>query len=408
MFSKKVKFLYAVASVVLATSIAVESYAAPTAGICNISYDEEVEDEEHDEPVATTPFSGISLKMNEILSLGDSIAKANLEAKQAARVAAYDYTNIAIAQVDNFVYIRTIPSTEGDIVGKLYNKSAATVLNEVDGWYEIESGDCKGYVSAEYVVVGDPELAKACSTRYATCETDTLFVRSGPSTDYAIIGYIARGDDVVVVDESIEDSGWVKAICEEVEGYICLEYVSLSTDFVKAESKEAEERRLAKEAEEREAARKAAEKATKKNSSSSSSSGSNVDAQGRPIGNSGFSYSMPAEGASSSVITFASQFVGGPYVWGGTSLTNGCDCSGFVMSVYKNFGVSLPHSSKALRSVGYGVSIDQMQPGDIVCYSGHCGLYAGNGMLLNASSRRTGIIYNSVYYAPILAVRRIF
>ena len=109
------------------------------------------------------------------------------------------------------------------------------------------------------------------------------------------------------------------------------------------------------------------------------------------------------------VVDFALQFVGNPYVYGGSSLTNGADCSGFVMSVYQAFGISLPHSSSALRSVGYGVSLDAIQPGDIVCYSGHVGIYAGNNTLLHASSPSTGIKYTSpVTYREILAIRRIF
>lgn len=109
------------------------------------------------------------------------------------------------------------------------------------------------------------------------------------------------------------------------------------------------------------------------------------------------------------VVNYAAQFVGNPYVYGGSSLTNGADCSGFVMSVYAAFGISLPHSSSALRSVGYGVSLDAIQPGDIVCYSGHVGIYAGNNTLLHASSPSSGIKYTSpVNYREILSIRRIF
>ena len=130
---------------------------------------------------------------------------------------------------------------------------------------------------------------------------------------------------------------------------------------------------------------------------SSSSFGSNTTAKPQTVSN------------GQAVVNYAAQFVGNPYVYGGSSLTNGADCSGFVMSVYQAFGISLPHSSSALRSVGYGVSLDAIQPGDIVCYSGHVGIYAGNNTLLHASSPSTGIKYTSpVTYREILAIRRIF
>ena len=105
---------------------------------------------------------------------------------------------------------------------------------------------------------------------------------------------------------------------------------------------------------------------------------------------------------------YAKQFVGNPYVYGGTSLTNGADCSGFVMSVYKNFGVNLPHSSAADRSVGASVNgLENAQPGDIICYSGHVGIYAGNGQIVHASTSKTGIIVSSATYRSILSIRRI-
>ena len=106
---------------------------------------------------------------------------------------------------------------------------------------------------------------------------------------------------------------------------------------------------------------------------------------------------------------FAKQYIGNPYVWGGTSLTNGADCSGFVMSVYANFGVSLPHSSAADRHVGSAVNgLENAQPGDLVCYSGHVGIYIGGGQIVHASSAKTGIIISSASYRTPLSVRRIF
>ncbi|MCH1984315.1 NlpC/P60 family protein [Ruminococcus sp. OA3] len=113
-------------------------------------------------------------------------------------------------------------------------------------------------------------------------------------------------------------------------------------------------------------------------------------------------------GTGQSVVNYATQFVGNPYVWGGESLTNGADCSGFIMKVYEKFGVSLPHSSSAMRSCGTGVSYSQAMPGDIICYSGHVAIYMGGGSIVHASNERDGIkISGNAAYRTILAVRRV-
>lgn len=108
------------------------------------------------------------------------------------------------------------------------------------------------------------------------------------------------------------------------------------------------------------------------------------------------------------VVSYANQFLGNPYVWGGLSLTKGTDCSGFVKLVYANFGVSLPHSSYAMRRVGKEVSYSDVRKGDIICYNGHVGIYAGKGQIVNASNKRKGIKFSSATYEPIITVRRIF
>ncbi|MCI1655399.1 MAG: NlpC/P60 family protein [Lachnospiraceae bacterium] len=191
---------------------------------------------------------------------------------------------------------------------------------------------------------------------------------------------------------------------------------TLAAKYAEAvQEEEAAERAAAQKA----AARKAAaQKAAKASASSSSSDRENVSSGGSS-GSSSDSENISSGGSSSSssrsgsaVVSYGAQFVGNRYVWGGSSLTNGADCSGFVMAVYAHFGVSLPHSSSALRGVGRGVSQSDMQPGDIVCYAGHVGIYAGGGQLLNASNSapypRGGIKYTNVHYRTILAVRRIF
>lgn len=108
------------------------------------------------------------------------------------------------------------------------------------------------------------------------------------------------------------------------------------------------------------------------------------------------------------IVDYAKRFIGNPYVYGGTSLTRGTDCSGFVMGVYKHFGVSLPRTSYSMRKVGRAVSYSDIQPGDIVCYSGHVGIYAGNGQIVNAINEQKGINFSSATYKKIITIRRIF
>ena len=350
--------------------------------------------------------SSINSEVSETTVAGGSLsfAKAIANSQQAGAkqenetpVVKSEYADIAIAQVDNYVNVRSTPGEDGEVLGKLYNNSAATVDAVEGDWYKITSGNVTGYVKQEFVVVGNEELAKSVGRRLATVNTETLKVRTDASMDASVLGLVPGGDDLTVLEEL---DGWVKVTMEEGEGYVSTDYVTLSTDYVTAESKAEEEARLAKEEAERkaaeEAARKASQKAAQKSSGSKSSGGSS-------------NYSAPSGSGGAAVANYACQFVGNPYVYGGTSLTNGADCSGFVMSVYAQFGISLPHSSSGMRSVGYEVSQSEMQPGDIICYSGHVAIYVGNDTIVHASTPSTGIKYTSpAAYKSIITVRRIF
>ena len=369
-----------------------------------------------------SPAAGFSKMLSQCLIDTDKVAEAQAaeaaaQSEEAAEeqvsendvpVVASEYADIAIAQVNNYVNVRAEANTDSEVLGKLYNNSAATVLETTDdGWYKINSGSVTGYVKAEYVVTGDEELARRVSTRYATVTTTTLYVRTEPSTESSILTMLGEGDDFVVVDDSMKDTGWVIVTTEEGDGYVSTEYVNLWTDFVKAESKEEEEARLAKEEAERQAAAAAAEAAKKKASrSSKSSSGSSTSTSSSAESSS--SYSAPSGSDGQAVANYACQFIGNPYVYGGSSLTNGTDCSGFVMSVYAAFGIGLPHSSSGQRGCGYEVSLSEAQPGDIVCYSGHVGIYVGNNTIVHASTPSSGIKYSTATYRSVLSVRRIF
>lgn len=363
------------------------------------------------------------LAVNE--NVQDETEQADVEQYETPEVKS-EYADIGIASVLNYVNLRAEPDTESEVLGKLYNNSAATVLESVtddagEVWYRVNSGSVENaYVKAEYIKVGDEDLIRGISTRYATVTTTTLFVRTEPGVASSVMTMLPEGDDVVVYDEL--EHGWLRVSTEEGLGYISGDYVTVRTEFRVAESKAEEEARLAREEAERQAAVAAAEAARREREaaarSSSGSTKKSSSSQSESSSGSGNSASSGSQNAGSTqqsvsngqaVVNYASQFIGNPYVYGGSSLTNGADCSGFVMSVYAAFGISLPHSSSALRSVGYAVSMDNIQPGDIVCYSGHVGIYAGNNTLIHASSPSTGIKYTSpITYREILAIRRIF
>jgi cell wall-associated NlpC family hydrolase len=337
------------------------------------------------------PTAGFSASMNYsvamvedamIVASAQPVVTAN-DAPMVASVGA-EVLDMLVADVDDYVNVRSEASKDSESVGKLYKNNVGKILEEKDGWYKIESGNVIGWVKGKYVDAISADMMAAAGNRTATVQADALYVRSGASKEDSIQTRVTDGMKLTVVDESNDE--WVKVSVNSREGYVSAEYVELATEFTYAESKEEEIARLARE----EAARLAAEKAI--------SSPKSTDRK----------YAPPAGMSGADVATYACQFVGNPYVYGGVSLTNGADCSGFVMSVYKQFGVSLPHSSRALRNSGYGVSSSDMKPGDIICYSGHVGIYIGNGQIVHASNRRDGIKISNVSYRALLAVRRIF
>ena len=309
-----------------------------------------------------------------------------------------EYADLVIAQVDSWVNVRDYPDEKkGKILGKLYNNSVGYFIEETNGWYKIQSGTVTGYVKGEYCVRGLEALkiAREVETTFATINVKTLRVREEATTESDILGTFSKGDELVVL---ATEEGFAKVSYNNKEGYISLDYVDLHTEFVEAESIEEEKARLEAEKKAKEEAQKKAEAALKAEKAKEEAKANQAVAA---------QITGDASSLGQQVADYAVQFVGNPYVYGGTSLTNGCDCGGFVMSVYAHFGVKLPRTGQ--RNSGYAVaSLDEAIPGDIICYSGHVGIYIGNGQIVHAATPSQGIVIGSATYTKIIGIRRIF
>lgn len=300
-----------------------------------------------------------------------------------------EYDGIGIAKVRNYVNIRNKPNTESNVVGKLYNNGAATILSSDNGWTKVKSGNVTGYIKSNYLITGDKveDLAKSVGTRIATVNTTTLNVREKANTQSEIVTLVPIGEKLNVVNES-ED--WINVKFQNGKsGYVSSDYVKLHTKFDEAESIEEEKARL-------NAERKSSNNISKSKNSSSSSKTSSSTSNNTSL--------------RQKIVNYALKFKGNPYVWGGTSLTRGTDCSGFTQSVYRDFGVKIPRNSRSQAQGGREVSLNNLQLGDLIFYRkngvvNHVAIYIGNGNVISAKSRKAGIAINKYNYrTPYKAV----
>ena len=315
-----------------------------------------------------------------------------------------------VGELDVPLLKNTDPSAQAS--GLLASGTEVEILGIWDGWYLVRSGELQGFVSRSLINENtvDPILG------FGTVDTNKLWLRSEPSSNSKGIVQLPKDTAVVLSSES---DGWYAVRYNGQEGYLSSDYVTFSDTIshgsVQVSAELAQLRSGADESFDVIAELPEGELLTVVGNLGDWMMVENDSVMGflpsRDLSATtergyrvGSVYSTMGE----EIAAFAGQFNGNPYVWGGTSLTNGADCSGFVMKVYQNFGVSLPHSSSGMRSVGHGVSYSEMQPGDIVCYSGHVGIYAGNGQIINALGAQWGITYTDVNYKNILSIRRIF
>ena len=366
------------------------------------------------------------------------------------------FDTIAIANVENYVNVRSTPSTtEENIVGRIYPNCAAFIKDVVNGeggqWYQIESGNVQGYIKAQYFLVGEEaeKVAEQIGAILGTVNSDGLRVREIPTLDASgkVFTMLPLGSQVVVLEQGPE---WdYVQVDDDVKGYAYASCLDVTVKFDTAKTNEeiaaieAEKRRLEEEAraaeearqkaleEQRkaeEAARQAAEaarqaeEAAKRAAAEQAAQKAAQEEQARQqelerlANNEATNTANDVKAQTRAAIcAYAIQFQGGPYVYGGTNLTGGIDCSGFTMKVYEHFNISLPHHSGSQLACGARITdYSQLLPGDLVFYNAydggpitHVALYIGNGQIVHASNEKYGICVWSVYYRTPCAACRI-
>lgn len=273
------------------------------------------------------------------------------------------YTNLGMSVISSGnLNIRQEASTDSEVVGILTNHNACELLEDAGDWYKVTSGKVTGYVSKQYLVTGDEaeSIAEQEIKTVATVNTETLNVRAEKSTEAAVLSQVGNSEAFTV--NSVAD-GWVEISVDDSVGYISQDYVTLAQALPTAKTIEQ------------------------------------------------VKYGDGVSDVRASVVSYALQFVGNRYVWGGTSLENGVDCSGFTMRILGKYGVSLPHSSKAQPSCGTKISASEAKPGDLFFYGSgrsisHVAIYIGNGQIVHASNKRDGIKVSNAYYRNPICVAR--
>lgn len=355
------------------------------------------------------------------------------------------YENIGISIADPYVNIRKKAGEDSEIIGKLYKGSKCDILETKGDWVKIESGNAKGFIKAEYLARGfDAEkLIDDYGTKVAEVKVETLNVRFEANTDSRIATQIPAGEKLLVLKQK---GDWYEVAVsdgdgdeDKITGWVLADYVKVKIQWKHAitikEEKAEEARQAAAEAalEAQQAALKAeqdAAAARQQQAAQQAQAQATAQRQARQRQTQAqtkntqkavaqtqtqtkIQTSAAGSGKGQNIANFALNFVGNPYVWGGTSLTRGADCSGFVMSVYANFGIGLNRTSRAQASNGYSVGMGELQPGDLVFYAAngrsisHVAIYIGGGRVVHASTPRTGIIVSSVYHQTPYCARRI-
>ena len=364
----------------------------------------------------------------------DAEPEVDLQAKTASLTNAEifpQFQDRAVATTEGKVNIRVASSTDAEVIGAL-DRGGVCLVDEVgDEWSLIESGTCVGYIANEYLAYGD-DAGQWCLdngiVRSGVVNTATLKVRAEKDENSECLTLIPEGEEYYVYSQGDE---WTEiAVDDDIRGFVKSEYIDVSFNNPRAVSVEeqAEMDRIAKEEADRAWLEYLAQQAALQQQAAAPQGGGGGGTRRQATytatqttgggGGGGAAapaptqtYAAPAGSGGADLVNYANQFVGNSYKWGGTSLTNGADCSGFVQSVYANYGYSLPRTAAQQSGAGTEVSLSDIQAGDLLFYSnggdiGHVAIYEGNGQIVHASNSRDGIKTSSYdYRTPVKAVR---
>ena len=339
-------------------------------------------------------------------------------------------SNQVVANIDSYLNIRSDANEEAEVVGKFYRGNVGTIVEKGEEWSLVSSGNAYGYVNNDYLLFGDEAesyIENNCD-QVAKVTAETLNVRAEESTESDVVTLSDAGDTLTILGQENE---WIKvAVAEDQVGYVASDYVYVDYVYETAVTIEEEQAAIAEAeaqaAAEAEAAAQEQQQTTTETTSQDTTSQTTTEATTEApkkqetaestdvVVTDGGSSSETVQQESTSttgqaIADYAVQFVGNPYVYGGTSLTNGADCSGFVQSVYKHFGYSLSRTAASQANDGKKVSVDNLQPGDLLFYHnfGHVAIYIGGGQVVHASNKATGIKISTYNYSPINKAVRI-
>ncbi len=330
-------------------------------------------------------------------SIVAAIKKASEDAEEDLAEISVDesfFDNKALVVTDSYINIRESADISATVVATISNHGLVTVAEKGTEWSLVTSGDCKGYIKNEFLLFGEDAkiYAETNLAKVVEVTTASLRVRAEANEESEVVTSVSQGTKYGILEAGIE---WTKIqVDSSTVGYVKNQYITITYNTVNAVATQTET--------------ESTTEATTESTTETATESTTEDTTETTV-------EVPTSATGDAVANYAVQFVGNPYVYGGTSLTEGADCSGFAMTVYADFGYSIPRTADSQATVGTEVSLSSLYPGDLVFYDhgtgsiNHVAIYIGNGQVVHASTSSTGIIISDLYYStPCKATRIIY